>query len=88
MISERLEPSEALPKINVDASFLSVTAPRARLGHHHCADSHGCKMSRAHRRTTYPSFLRARHDGSYVRNSLRSSVRVRQTERQGERAAP
>ena len=29
VISERLEPSEALPKINVDASFVSEMASRA-----------------------------------------------------------
>ena len=77
MFSERLEPSQALRKLNVDASFVSVTAPRARLGHHHCADSHRNGVELIAGPDAYPSVPRARHDGSDVPKRPRSFVRVR-----------
>ena len=40
-ISERLEPSQALPEVNLEASFMSVMAPRAHLGTTTKADSAG-----------------------------------------------
>ena len=46
-ISERLEPSQALAEINLEASFMSVMAPRARLGTTAKADSAGLEMCKS-----------------------------------------
>ena len=63
MISERLEPSEALPKINVDASFVSEMASRAlETPSHSFTHSDGLKMHPS--RAVSQGFPRSRYDGS------------------------
>ena len=62
-ISERLEPSQALPEVNLDASFMSVMAPRARLGEPDNADSAGLETEQSfyRRPEPYPSAFQG-HD--------------------------